>query len=120
MPFLASRDNNRGAPFYTWDMNLQKAIYVNREHNVRLNLIAQAVNILNRINFNHVNDAFDINGIPANGIVQTARGPLNLITGPFTGLKGVKPTNAGQLTSPLFFSQADVPRQVQFGLRISF
>jgi hypothetical protein len=120
IPFLSSRDNNRGAPFYTWDMNLQKAIYVNREHNVRLNLIAQAVNILNHVNFNHVNDAFDVNGIPANGIVQTARGPLNLITGPFTGLKGVVPTNASQLTSPLFFSQADVPRQVQFGLRIAF
>ncbi len=120
IPFLSSRDNNRGAPFYTWDMNLQKAIYINREHNVRLNLIAQAVNILNHINFNHVNDAFDINGIPPNGIVQTARGPLNLITGPFTGLKGMKPTSASQLTDPLFFSQADVPRQVQFGLRIAF
>lgn len=120
IPFLSSRDNNRGAPFYTWDMNLQKAIYVNREHNVHLNLIAQAVNILNHVNFNHVNDAFDINGIPQNGIVQTARGPLNLITGPFTGLKGVKPTSASQLSNPLFFSQADVPRQVQFGLRLAF
>jgi hypothetical protein len=120
IPFLSSRDNNRGAPFYTWDMNFQKAIYINREHNVHLNLIAQAVNILNHVNFNHVNDAFDINGIPANGIVQTARGPLNLITGPFTGLKGMKPTSATQLTDPLFFSQADVPRQVQFGLRLAF
>ena len=120
IPFLSSRDNNRGAPFYTWDMNFQKAIYINREHNVHLNLIAQAVNILNHVNFNHVNDAFDINGIPANGIVQTARGPLNLITGPFTGLKGLKPTSASQLTDPLFFSQADVPRQVQFGLRLAF
>jgi hypothetical protein len=120
IPFLSSRDNNRGAPFYTWDMNFQKAIYVNREHNVHLNLIAQAVNILNHINFNHVNDVFDLNGIPANGIVQTARGPINLITGPFTGLKGMKPTSASQLTDPLFFSQADVPRQVQFGLRIAF
>ena len=119
-PFLASRDNNRGAPFYTWDMNFQKAIYINREHNVHLNLIAQAVNILNHVNFNHVNDAFDINGIPASGIVQTARGPLNLITGPFTGLKGMKPTSASQLTNPLFFSQADIPRQVQFGLRLAF
>jgi hypothetical protein len=120
IPFFSSRDNNRGAPFYTWDMNLQKAIYVNREHNVRLNLIAQAVNILNHVNFNHVNDAFDINGIGADGTVQTARGPVNLITGPFTGLKGLKPTSATQLTDPLFFSQADVPRQVQFGLRLAF
>jgi hypothetical protein len=67
-----------------------------------------------------VNDAFDVNGIGANGTVQTADGPINLITGPFTGLKGVKPTSASQLTNPLFYSQADSPRQVQFGLRIAF
>jgi len=120
MPFLASRNDNRGAPFYTWDMNLQKAIYINRDRGVRLNLIVQTINLLNHVNFNHVNDVFDLNGIPANGIVQTARGPLNLITGPFTGLKGMKPTSASQLTNPLFFSQADVPRQVQFGLRLAF
>jgi hypothetical protein len=120
IPFFSSRDNNRGAPFYTWDMNFQKAIYINRDRGVRLNLIVQAINLLNHVNFNHVNDVFDLNGIPANGIVQTARGPVNLITGPFTGLKGMKPTSASQLTDPLFFSQADVPRQVQFGLRLAF
>jgi hypothetical protein len=120
IPFFSSRDNNRGAGFASWDMNIQKAIYVNRDRGVRLNLIAQATNLLNRINFNHVNDAFDVNGIGANGTVQTADGPINLITGPFTGLKGVKPTSASQLTNPLFYSQADSPRQVQFGLRIAF
>jgi hypothetical protein len=120
MPFLASRNDNRGAPFYTWDMNLQKALYINRDRGVRLNLIVQAINLLNHVNFNHVNDVFDLNGIPSDGIVQTARGPVNLVTGPFTGLKGMKPTSASQLTDPLFFSQADVPRQVQFGLRLAF
>lgn len=120
IPFLSSRNDNRGAGFASWDMNLQKAIYVNRDRGVRLNLTVQATNLLNRINFNHVNDAFDINGIPANGIVQTAQGPLNLITGPFTGLHGVKPTNVNQLTNPLFYSQADSPRQVQFGVRVAF
>src|SRR6266481_6344950 len=116
IPFLASRDNNRGAGYASWDMNLQKALYINREHGVHLNLTVQATNLLNRINFNHVNDVFDLNGIPANGIVQTANGPVNLITGPFTGLHGRVPTNPSQLTQPLFYSSADVPRQVQFGL----
>jgi hypothetical protein len=120
IPFFSSRDNNRGAGFASWDMSIQKALYINRDRGVRLNLIAQATNLLNRINFNHVNDAFDVNGIGATGTVQTANGPLNLITGPFTGLKGVKPTSASQLTTPLFYSQADVPRQVQFGLRFAF
>jgi hypothetical protein len=120
IPFLSSRDNNRGAGFASWDMNFQKALYINRDRGVHLNLIVQATNLLNRINFNHVNDAFDINGIPGTGIVQTASGPLNLVTGPFTGLHGVVPTSASQLTNPLFYSQADVPRQVQFGLRLAF
>jgi len=120
MPFLSSRDNNRGAPFYSLDMSFQKALYVDRESGFSVNAIVQGTNILNHINFNHVNDVFDLNGIPANGVVNTARGPLNLLTGPFTGLHGVVPTNIGQLNQPLFYSSADVPRQVQFGLRIAF
>jgi hypothetical protein len=120
IPFLSSRDDNRGAGFASLDLGFQKALFLNRDRGVSLNLLVQGTNILNRVNFNHVNDVFDLNGIPANGIVQTARGPLNIITGPFTGLHGVVPTNTGQLTQPLFYSSADVPRQVQFGLRLAF
>jgi hypothetical protein len=120
MPFLSSRDNNRGAPFYSLDLSFQKALFVNRDRGFSVNAIVQGTNILNHVNFNHVNDVFDLNGIPANGIVNTARGPLNLLTGPFTGLHGVIPTNSGQLNQPLFYSSADVPRQVQFGLKVVF
>jgi hypothetical protein len=120
MPFLSSRDNNRGAGFASLDMSFQKTLFVNRDRGVSVNAIVQGTNILNRINFNHVNDVFDLNGIPANGIVNTARGPLNLLTGPFTGLHGVVPTNINQLNQPLFYSSADVPRQVQFGLKLAF
>jgi hypothetical protein len=120
MPFLSSRDNNRGAAFYSFDMSFQKKIFVDRERGVSVNAIVQGTNLFNHINFNHVNDVFDLNGIPTNGIVNTARGPLNLLTGPFTGLHGVVPTNITQLNQPLFYSSADVPRQVQFGLRLAF
>jgi len=120
MPFLSSRDNNRGAGFYSFDMSFQKSFFLNRDRGVRLSMIVQGTNLLNHVNFNRVNDVFDINGIPANGIVQTARGPLNLLTGPFTGLHGVVPTNTGQLNTPLFYSSADVPRQFQFGLKLGF
>lgn len=120
MPFGASRDDNRGAPYYTFDLNFQKALFINREHGVRLNLVVQGTNLFNHVNFNHVNDVFDLNGLPANGIVQTARGPVNLLTGPFTGLKGVRPSNTTQLTQPLFYSSADLPRQIQFGLKLAF
>jgi hypothetical protein len=120
MPFLSSRDNNRGARYASWDMSFQKSVYINRDRNVRLNLIAQAINLLNRTNFNHVNDVFDLGAISATGTVKTAQGPLNLVTGPFTGLHGHVPTSAGDLNQPLFYSSADVPRQVQFGLRLAF
>jgi hypothetical protein len=43
-----------------------------------------------------------------------------LVTGPFTGLHGHVPTSASDLNQPLFYSSADVPRQVQFGLRLAF
>jgi len=120
MPFLASRDDNRGDPFYSFDMSFSKAVFLNRDRGVKLNLIVQGTNLFNRTNFNRVNDVFDLNGIPNNGIVQTARGPLNLLTGPFTGLHGMKPSNASQLNTPLFFSSADDPRQIQFGLKLAF
>jgi hypothetical protein len=40
--------------------------------------------------------------------------------GPFTGLHGVKPRSTADLGTPLVFSHADKPRQVQFGLKMSF
>lgn len=118
MPFLSSRDNNRGAGFYSLDLGFQKALFINRDRGVSVNLLVQGTNILNHVNFNHVNDVFDLNGISTSA--PTARGPLNLITGPFTGLHGVVPKSTDDLTRPLFYSQADVPRQVQFGLKLAF
>jgi hypothetical protein len=120
MPFGASRDSNRGANYAAADLTIRKSFFINRDRGVKVDLIAEGTNIFNRVNFNRVSDQFDINGIPASGIVNTARGPLNLFTGPYTGLKGVVPTSAGQITQPLFYSSADLPRQVQFGLRLAF
>lgn len=119
IPFLASRNDNRGPGFYTFDMSLQKSLFINRERGVRINLIVQGTNLLNHVNFDKVNDQFDVNGF-GNGIVTTAQGPLNLITGPFTGLHGVVPTSVNQLNQPLFFSRAADGRQIQFGLKVAF
>ena len=102
MPFLASRDDNRGAGFYSFDMSFQKSFFLNRDRGVRLNVIVQGTNLLNHVNFDKVNDVF------GTSVSQ------------FSGLQGVTPANASQLTQPLFFSQADNPRQIQFGLKIGF
>ncbi|HEY6970203.1 MAG TPA: hypothetical protein VJA94_13435, partial [Candidatus Angelobacter sp.] len=119
-PFAVSRDSLRGAAYANTDLSLIKSIYINRERGVKLNFIATGTNIFNRTNFNRVSDQFDIGGIGPGGVVQTANGPVNLITGPFTGLHGVKPTSPSQITQPLFFSSADLPRQLQFGLKLVF
>jgi hypothetical protein len=120
MPFHSGRDNNRGPAYTTTDLTLKKAFYINRDRGLHLDLSATGTNIFNRVNFLKVSDQFDINGIPSTGIVQTADGPLNLFTGPYTGLHGVKPTSPGQITQPLFFSAAADPRQLQFGLKLVF
>jgi hypothetical protein len=127
-PFGSTRDNNRGPAFTSTDLTFRKGLYINRDRGLRLDLIAIGTNIFNRTNFTKVSDQFDINGIPTvpcatgicAGVVQTADGPLDLSHGPFTGLHGVKPTNANQITQPLFFSRADTPRQIQFGLKLVF
>jgi hypothetical protein len=111
MPFLAPRDGNRGATYGAFDLSFQKAFYLSRERGVHLDVIVQGTNLTNHTNFNHVNDVFDS---PAGS------GPVNLLTGPFTGLHGMVPTNQQQLTQPLFYSSADVPRQIQFGLKLAF
>jgi hypothetical protein len=130
MPFGATRDDNRGPAFATTDLTFRKAFYINRDRGIHLDFIATGTNIFNRINFTKVSDQFDINGIPTvsptcpvntcAGIVQTANGPLNLFTGPYTGIHGVKPTSPGQITQPGFFSAAATPRQLQFGLKLAF
>ncbi len=108
MPFHAPRDANRGAAFYSLDLNFQKAFYVNKEHGVKLNAIVQGTNILNHVNFIKVNDQFPITD------------PNFLLNGPFTGLHGKVPTSANDVTQPLFYSKADQPRQIQFGLKMAF
>lgn len=123
MPFGATRDQNRGPAYATTDIQFRKAFYIQRDRGVHLDFTATATNLFNRVNFNRVSDLFDINGVGVGSCalcVQTADGILNLGTGPFTGLHGVKPTSPGQITNPLFYSGADLPRQIQLGLILNF
>ncbi len=119
MPFAARRDNNRGAAYATTDLRFNKALFLNRDRGIKLDLIVEGTNIFNRTNFNKVNDVFDANGFSS--AVALANGQtLNLLTGPYTGLHGVKPHSTSDLQTPLSFLSADTARQVQFGLRFAF
>jgi hypothetical protein len=108
LPFHAPRDANRGAAFYSFDLSFQKALFFNRDRGVRLNAIVQGTNLLNHVNFIKVNDEFPTTD------------QNFLLNGPFTGLHGKVPTSREQLTQPLFYSKADQPRQIQFGLKLAF
>jgi hypothetical protein len=138
-PFAAPRNSGIGPWTYIWDMSLRKGIYINQEKGVRLDVSVNFSNILNRNNFLGVNGVFP--GVTSG--VQAATYPLpnggNLLNGPYT-LYGNKAINQAELshgllppgapnsgtpagllgTDPLAFVSSGVPRQIQFGLRLSF
>lgn len=115
MPFNSPRDANRGADYATTDLRLKKDFFINRDRGVKLETSIAATNIFNRVNFDKVSDVFD-NGLPMAG----TNTPFNELTGPYVGLHGVKPTPGSNLAQPLSYSAADLPRQVQFGLKLAF
>ncbi len=134
-PFNSPRNSGVGPWDFRWDMSVRKGIYVNKERGLRLDVIANLSNILNRTNFLGVNGAFPgvssaaqaanvqlINGIAGfNGSVNLLNGPYN-----FHGSKLLDNAERAGLTGtalgsdPLAFVSADVPRQAQFQLKLSF
>jgi hypothetical protein len=115
MPFGSTRDSNRGPAFASTDLYISKALYINRDRGLHVDLFATGTNIFNRINFTRVSDVFD-NGLP----LATTGKPFNILSSSFTGLHGVKPTSPGMINDPLAFSAADTPRQLQFGMKVAF
>src|SRR5215467_8839429 len=72
-PFAASRNTSRGDRFYSMDLRIQKTMFVFRDQGVKINLIADGVNILNRANFNKVWDDFTtLNPYPT-GFINSVR-----------------------------------------------
>ena len=121
-PFPGARDTSRGLPYYSFDMRIQKSLYIMRDRGLRLDLIVEGTNLLNRVNFNRVKDDFP--AIPT-GLFMLANGAtLDLAHGPYV-VKGFKPTSLAQLSAPGAFIAGrgdflDVPRQVQFALKLAF
>ncbi len=133
-PFNATRDSSRGAAYYTLDLRVQKSLFISRERKLKLGLVAEGTNILNRVNFNKVWDQF-LSPYPAAGCLDTVTGTCdaakgvvtfangstaNLLTGPYN-LKPFIPTSNKQLQGvPLAFVGVDNPRRLQFALRLAF
>ncbi len=112
-PFNEGRNKGVGPGFISWDMRVTKAFYIRRDSGLRLDVIAQAQNLLNRNNFAAVNDNF-----PADPNFSLPNGGT-LLNGPYN-VKGFVPTSGGQLSAPLAFTQAYPPREVSVALRLAF
>ncbi|HTA43920.1 MAG TPA: carboxypeptidase regulatory-like domain-containing protein [Bryobacteraceae bacterium] len=112
-PWNEPRNEGRGDAFVSWDMRVSKSFYLERSKGMRVDLIVQVQNLLNRTNFAAVNNIF-----PANPSFTLPNGG-NLLNGPWN-VQGFAPTSVSQLGQPLAFTSANPPRIVSFGLKFAF
>jgi hypothetical protein len=110
-PWNEGRNNGIGADFVSWDMRMSKAV-MRAQERWRLEVIAQAQNLLNHTNFAAVN-----NNLPADPNYPLPHGTLE--NGPYN-VKGFAPTSVSQLSQPLAFTAAYQARQISLALRLSF
>ncbi len=129
-PWNAARNTGIGPHFYSLDLRVTKSFYFNREAGRKLDLLVQGTNILNRTNFSAVNDSFPggcmlpatiPDPLPPGGICSpqlSYYGPytVDYLNGPFN-FRGVKDLDS---STPLGFKAAFDPRQVQFGVKLTF
>ena len=127
-PFHEGRNQGIGPNFYSWDMRVSKEFYLLRERGVRMELIAQATDILNHTNFAAVNNIFPNTAVfttdPQTGpttsaLVPTPQGTVDLLNGPYR-YKGFVPKSAAELSSPLAFTSANPARQLSFAIELKF
>ena len=95
-PPFAGRNTGLGPDFWTVDLRLRKRINFGESANI--DVIAEAFNLLNRLNFQSVNNT-----------VGNMPGPFDV-----QGRKDVGPSQ------PLGFTSAFDPRRIQLGLRVNF
>ena len=110
-PFYAPRNSGIGENYYNVDLRVTKRFFFGgQEEGARLDLIAEASNIFNNVNYLRVNDV--VCGTTAQPGFINGCDP-KFLTGPFDlrGVPGLPPT------APLGFVSAAPARQIQFGLK---
>jgi Carboxypeptidase regulatory-like domain len=123
-PFNAPRDSGILPWNSRWDMRFSKDIRLSKDHEaMRLGLSVTAANLLNHTNFTGVNGIFPVATAAGAAATPFPNGG-NLLNGPYN-VRGVKaldfdPKFPVPGTEPLSFNSADVARQIQFGVRLSF
>jgi hypothetical protein len=123
-PFNAPRDSGILPWNSRWDMRFSKDIRLSKDHEaMRLGLSVTAANLLNHTNFTGVNGIFPVATAAGAASTPFPNGG-NLLNGPYN-VRGVKAFDFDPLfpvpgTKPLSFNSADVARQIQIGVRLSF
>lgn len=110
-PWYEGRNEGIGPGYVSWDMRVSKAVLSGESR--RLDVIAQAQNLLNRTNFAVVNDNFPADpSYPLPGGGTLGNGPYHV--------RGFAPVAVSQLSTPLAFTSAYPARQVSLALRLVF
>ncbi|HWZ42755.1 MAG TPA: carboxypeptidase regulatory-like domain-containing protein [Candidatus Saccharimonadales bacterium] len=122
-PFNAPRDSGILPWNYRWDMKFNKDLRLSKNHEaMRLGLSVTGANLLNHTNFTGVNGIFP-RGTAALAAATALPNGGNLLNGPYN-IRGVKTLDFQQGfvpgSVPGSFNSADLPRQIQFGARLSF
>jgi hypothetical protein len=112
-PGQAGRNTGRGEAFYSFDMRLARRFFVKESRFVEFTV--EGFNLFNRTNFQGINNIIggacvDSNGLPT----PCTAGATPLTNFNLRGRADQKPT------SPLGFTSAYDPRQLQFGVRLNF
>jgi len=111
-PGQAGRNTGRGEAFYSFDLRLARRFFVKESRFVEISV--EGFNIFNRTNFQGVNNVIGgacvANGLP--GPCMAGATPLTDFD--LRGRTDQKPT------SPLGFTSASDPRQLQLGVRFNF
>ncbi|MBI4455177.1 MAG: TonB-dependent receptor [Acidobacteria bacterium] len=94
---IAGRNTGRGPNFVSVDLRLARKINLQPDGKMNVEVIAEAFNLFNRVNFSGVNNVvgFSLSDFDAKG-------------------------KRGSPTAPLGFTSAYDPRQIQFGLKVNF
>jgi hypothetical protein len=102
-PWTIPRNSGIGPAFYSFDMRLSKAFILKPDSAARIEISAEATNLLNHTNFLSVNNTFS----PGDPRLST----------PGFDFTGSRSISSGD---PLGFTSASNARQFQFGLKLGF
>ncbi len=124
-PFHEPRNQGIGPSAARFDMRVSRGIPLKRDSLFHLEAIAQAQNVLNHTIFTSVSNIFpnqptvNAAGVTTSAVVSTPEGNVDLLNGPYR-YRGFRPATTAQLNSPLAFRTAGLPRQISFGLELTF